>query len=363
MKQRDLRRARRAGRRDGERAIPAAEATAHPPAVLGMIQRAEGALDSTTERWSAADGRLLSERTALRESIQQRRDAAPRRRAELAALRTRTTKRLGEVRRERQKVEERASGLHVPFWLYLAAIVVVFAAEFPLNAIAFQLFGEGQLMTWLMTAGLAIMLVVCAHFAGAALRGGRTTKERAIVAVAVAAPVGTLVSIALFRDAYVAQAAGGLIGTGLAISGFLTINLLLFAGAAILSYLAHDPAVPELRRLDAERRELDAALAAAEAQARADAAALEREQQRYPATQVEREKLFEATRSQAEGLAHAHRDLVAAYWHANLLARRDGATPPASGALPEVPIPRRLEKQLDPPRQLVADIAEERGDA
>lgn len=362
MKQRDMRRARSDGRRDGERAIPRPEVETQPPAVQGKIQGAGRALAELTTAWLAADAAALAERETLGRRIEQRRSGVPGRRKELREVRARTAKALAGLHPRRQELEERSSGLHVRGWIYAVALAVVFAAEFPLNAIAFQLFGESQLMTWLMTAGLAVMLVVCAHFAGAALRGGRTAKDRWIAVVTIAVPVATLVTVALLREAYLARAAGGLLGTALGIAGFLTINLLIFVGAFVLSYLAHDPVAPELRRIDRQRAEHERALAEAERALVTDVEALARDEQRFAAIRVEREKGFEATRERAVALARLHEQLVSAYWEANLRARRDGETPLASQRPPRIEIPRRLEKQLDPPRQLVAetvDISEE----
>jgi hypothetical protein len=62
------------------------------------------------------------------------------------------------------------AGARISTRVYVAAIVAIMLAEFPLNAIAFRLFGEAEVLTWVMTAGLAVMLVVCAHGLGTFLR-------------------------------------------------------------------------------------------------------------------------------------------------------------------------------------------------
>ena len=138
------------------------------------------------------------------------------------------------------------AGARISPRVYAAAIIAILLAEFPLNAIAFRLFGEAEILTWVMTAGLAVMLVVCAHGLGTFLRLEQPTMaERRWVWILIAVPVLALVGIALIRARYLSMEAAV---TGLNVLGpvvgslvFLVINLLIYTGATMLSYLAHAP--------------------------------------------------------------------------------------------------------------------------
>ena len=90
----------------------------------------------------------------------------------------------------------------------MAAIVAIVIAEFPLNAIAFRLFGEAEVLTWVMTASLAVTLVLCAHGLGTFLRLQHPTMaERRWICVLIALPVLAIVAIAVIRARYLSVAA------------------------------------------------------------------------------------------------------------------------------------------------------------
>ncbi len=130
--------------------------------------------------------------------------------------------------------------------MYVAAIVAIVIAEFPLNAIAFRLFGEAEVLTWVMTASLAVTLVLCAHGLGSFLRQPNPTMaERRWIYVLIALPVLTIVAIAVIRARYLSVSAEltGLdtLGPVVGSAAFLIINLLVYTGATMLSYLAHAP--------------------------------------------------------------------------------------------------------------------------
>ena len=130
--------------------------------------------------------------------------------------------------------------------IYAVAIFAILIAEFPLNAIAFRLFGEAEVLTWVMTASLAVTLVLCAHGLGTFLRQPHPSMaERRWVMVLITLPVLAIVAIALIRARYLAVAAEltGLdtLGPVVGSAAFLIINLLVYTGATMLSYLAHAP--------------------------------------------------------------------------------------------------------------------------
>jgi hypothetical protein len=127
----------------------------------------------------------------------------------------------------------------IPYWATLALVVV---GEIPLNAFAFRLFGEADLFSYVMTASVALILIACAHGLGIFLsRESATGAERVLTWTLVIVPVLGIGAIAAVRDVYIeTQGAGADLG---ALQGTLTfglLNVLIYAGAVVLSYLKHD---------------------------------------------------------------------------------------------------------------------------
>jgi len=141
-----------------------------------------------------------------------------------------------------------------PF-LYWAVIALILAGELPLNAVAFRLFGESDLFTYVMTASLAVSLVAIAHFLGSALAG--QVRSRAVWAFAVAL-VGAVAIISLIRYDYLRRVGGDLVGPVAGTLAFALINLVVFAAATGWSYLRHDPRTIVNRRAAARRAEREA---------------------------------------------------------------------------------------------------------
>ena len=143
----------------------------------------------------------------------------------------------------------------------MVAIVAILIAEFPLNAIAFRLFGEAEVLTWVMTASLAVTLVLCAHGLGTFLRQPHPSMaERRWVCVLIALPVLAIVAIAVIRARYLSveaeltglDALGPVVGSAV----FLVINLLVYTGATMLSYLAHAPKDRAAEERAAQRQQM-----------------------------------------------------------------------------------------------------------
>jgi hypothetical protein len=340
----DRSRARREGRRDGLLGVPAHDEVAYPPALLAIKQRADEALASHERAWASRDAGLIE---AAEVADRRHEVSVSELRADREALAD------AEARCARAHdvgpdpwAEPQASTPRIGRGMYAVVITAILVAEFPLNAIAFRLFGEGEVLTWVMTAGLAATLILCAHGLGAFLRAPHPTfAERRWIIVLLALPTLTIVAIAVIRARYLSLAAettgfdglGPVAGSGL----FLVINLLVYAGATMLSYLAHAPG----RRLrsepgpeeTAERAVATAASRHEEATARADgaigasaAAARARDEVRRVAT------------ARAHELRSYHEQLMALYCTANLRARRSPEVPSVLRELPTIAIPGAL---------------------
>jgi len=126
------------------------------------------------------------------------------------------------------------------YWPLIALIVI---GEIPLNAFAFRLFHESDLLTYAMTVTVAVGLVVGAHFLGLlASRPERTTMERVLIGVCILVPLGAITVISLVRYGYLTDVGGDTgVGPLLGTLAFGCMNLLVFGAAAGLSYLHHDP--------------------------------------------------------------------------------------------------------------------------
>jgi hypothetical protein len=128
-----------------------------------------------------------------------------------------------------------------------ALIIFLAVGEFPLNTVVFRLFGEAEFLTYVMASTLAIIIPLIGVFIGAHLRhsipnwvgnvliGGLTP---AIVAA-------TLYAVSLLRNTYISSqfSSTGYVateGNQMAYALF-ALNALVFFGAAVASYFAHDP--------------------------------------------------------------------------------------------------------------------------
>ena len=239
----DRSRARRDGKRDGLLGVPAKDEVAYPPALLAIKQRGEEALAALQRSWVSRDARL-TETTDVTERRSEILAGASMRVATsspVPAPAPRPSRPATSGPRARRSRPDRGSAGRLR-----GADHAILVAEFPLNAIAFRLFGESEVLTWVMTAGLAATLILCAHGLGAFLRVPHPTMaERRWIIVLLVLPALAIVGIAVIRERYlsVAAEAGGFDALGPVVGSvlFLVINLLIYAGATMLSYLAHAP--------------------------------------------------------------------------------------------------------------------------
>lgn len=209
------------------------------------------------------------------------------------------------------------AGWHgIPAALYWFVIVAILLGEFPLNAVAFRVFGESDLFTYVMTASLAVALVAIAHFLGA-VAAGRIDSRGVRVAVGGFAAVLVLGIgvIAMIRYDYLERAEVGAVGPVAGMLSFAAINLLVFAAASGFSYLHHDPRTLVNRRAAARRAEREAERAErrrAERERRAEEEARRREEERrrfeLELERERRQRLLEAERERHRQLIEAERD-------------------------------------------------------
>ncbi len=331
---RDLWRARRDGRRDGRRGIPTSREPSHPPALVQIAHRAHEAL---AELANAVVGDEARRHSQLDAAELQRRDAE----FDVDAAAKRLPVRDGAAAPDSFTAKPAGDrGPRIGRLTYAVAIVAIVIAEFPLNAIAFRLFGEAEVLTWVMTASLAVTLVLCAHGLGSFLRQPNPSMaERRWITILIALPVLTIVAIAVIRARYLSVSAeltgldtlGPVVGSAV----FLVINLLIYTGATMISYLAHAPS----DRARADEKEAQHELKEATRRVRDREQALAR-------WDASGEQAREAARARAEQIVAYHRGLMAAYCTANLRARGNPEVPDSLRQQPAIEVPAAL-RELD----------------
>jgi hypothetical protein len=155
------------------------------------------------------------------------------------------------------------------------------------------------------------------------------------VYVLIALPVLTIVAIALIRARYLQASAEltGLdtLGPVVGSAAFLIINLLVYTGATMLSYLAHAPADTARKQREHAQRELKDATRRARS--------FEQQLTRLGASN---EEALKAARAWAEQIIAYHRGLMAAYCTANLRARGTPEMPQSLRELPSIHVPSGL---------------------
>jgi hypothetical protein len=250
--------ARFRGHRDGRSGIPGSADTKSPPELVKLKQQGDGILRRLAANWAEADARLNGQYNA----ILRERDLVEERLAELAND-LREEKRCEAERRktlDRKRREEEARTAEerwrIRSWVYNALLALIFLGEFPLNAVAFRLFGEAEVVTWVMTGGLAAVLVFCAHGLGIILRLKKMSFRDEVLAWLLGLfPIAVVAAVGIVREVYLkdlGDVTGGIGQLG-SVGGtiiFALINLLIYLGAFVLSYLHHDPVFEGLERLE-----------------------------------------------------------------------------------------------------------------
>jgi hypothetical protein len=321
---RELRDARRKGRRDGRAGVPAVDAESLPFDLREIRARAEERVHRLVQRWKQEDRSLDAELGDLgqREVAANARlaDAEMQRDAALATDESRKADEEQRLTRLQQRLEDLPTPDDTPFeipearepelratpavssvfdpalprvetsrlapelpdlsalavdmtdvsWhgigsiVYWALVALIVIGEIPLNAFAFRLFHESDLLTYAMTVTVAVGLVAFAHGLGLLVsRPERTTVERILVGAFTVVPLAAITVISLVRYGYLTDVGGDTgVGPVLGTLAFGCINLLVFGAAAGLSYLHHDPRTLVNRRAAVRTAERERARAA-----------------------------------------------------------------------------------------------------
>jgi hypothetical protein len=157
-----------------------------------------------------------------------------------------------------KKIERSEPSVELSKAKYFILMLLFVLSEIPMNSIAFAVFGESQLFTWVMALGIAVAIPWIAHAMGILLKRGSKPwwKSGMGVAALSALTVGGLIAIGYVRVQYLGdlaetEAVGSASGNSKFIgAAFVGLNLVILAAATISSYFAHDvdPLLENLHR-------------------------------------------------------------------------------------------------------------------
>lgn len=146
--------------------------------------------------------------------------------------------------RDRKKVLGRDIIVPIPYFIHWLIIVLLGIGEFPLNVVVFRMFGEPEMMTYVMSLTLSLTLPLIGLFLGLQIRTLVRPKiaTAIIIVVAPITVLGALFSLSFIRNMYVEMKTEHQMGTN-SISmmyAMFAINLLIFVGSYLVSFFAHD---------------------------------------------------------------------------------------------------------------------------
>jgi len=353
------RQAWRKGVDEGRVGIPTQnEATIHPHGEFRYKEVGDRHLRQISRRWTRQDARLKEDYCATLAELR----AAERARdtiKELVGKRVDTHKKNVDAIEEEREAKRREGGIGQE-WRFAPAVyglfmLGLFIGEVPLNAIAFRIFHESEVLNYVMTLALAVALVGGAHLLGIFLRMDKKDATQGMLTIAsFVIPMGALVAIALVRQGFLAAQAFEVIeearrrgqqppvqpvSPAMATVVFVLINLLIYSIAALLSYFSHDPLATAVWRTERPLRAAQARLAAVERRI----AALQVRLHRAAAI---RQKAFAQTVEEAHWARNQYEELIQEYRGGNIKARSDKTIPEVFKKKPEIKSPE-VFAQLD----------------
>jgi hypothetical protein len=220
------------GQKDGERNIPEMGSYTPAPFEQALISNGEQAVQQIYKSASGAIAKLRP----IADGMQRQLDDLERR---MRPITEAYKARVAEVGREATIV--------FPPVFHWALIVFLAVGEFPLNTVVFRLFGEAEFLTYVMASTLAIIIPLIGVFIGAHLRHSipNWVGNLLIGGLTPAVVAATLYAVSLLRNTYISSqfSASGYVateGNQMAYALF-ALNALVFFGAAVASYFAHDP--------------------------------------------------------------------------------------------------------------------------
>jgi hypothetical protein len=157
---------------------------------------------------------------------------------------------------------------------YFVLMFLFVLGEIPMNSLAFAVFGENQIFTWIMAVGVAVAIPWIAHAMGILFKRwtGPSWKNAVGIGTLLFLTIGGLVAIGYVRVQYLGDlsktgAVSGFGNSTLIGAAFVGLNLVILAAATLCSYFAHDTD-PMLEHLHRRTNQLDKATRTIEAKYR-----------------------------------------------------------------------------------------------
>ena len=156
-----------------------------------------------------------------------------------------------------KKIERSEPSVELTRGKYYLLMFLFVLGEIPMNSLAFSVFGESQIFTWIMALGVAVAIPWIAHAVGILIKRGSVPwwKNGIGVAALLILTVGGLLAIGYVRVQYLgdlstAGATGSFGNSKLIGAAFVGLNLVILAAATLCSYFAHDkdPLLEHLHR-------------------------------------------------------------------------------------------------------------------
>ena len=155
------------------------------------------------------------------------------------------------------KIERSEPSVELSRGKYYVLMLLFVLGEIPMNSLAFAVFGESQLFTWIMALGVAVAIPWIAHAVGILLKRGSDPWWKSGIGVAslLLLTVAGLLAIGYVRVQYLgdlsdAGATSGFSNSKFIGAAFVGLNLVILAAATLCSYFAHDtdPKLEHLHR-------------------------------------------------------------------------------------------------------------------
>lgn len=224
-------RIRMEGQKDGEKNIPEMGSYSPAPFEQAIISHGE---EKAQKVFGKASGRI-AKLQSLYETLHRRFEDIDGR-----------YQRVSQMFQCRKKELDRDVAIPFPSRFHWALIIFLGIGEFPLNTVVFRLFGEPEVLTYIMASTLAITIPLLGLFMGLHMRQSMPRKAgNIIVGLVLPISVGSaLFAISLLRTSYVASTSSpdGIVSSPGQMEYILfSLNLLVFFAAFVSSFFAHDP--------------------------------------------------------------------------------------------------------------------------
>ena len=220
---------RNAGREDGMAGLPAGSSYEPGPFERTILAAGEAAISDayarTALRLGAMEGHAANLANAYESNQYRLKDVLSR-------------------YKDRKAVVGRDVVIPVPYFVHWLIIIMLAIGEFPLNVVVFRMFGEPELMTYVMSMTLSLTLPIIGVFMGLQTRTLVPPKVSTTIMIFLAPTtvLGALTALSFIRNMYVTLHASHKLGdsSGNMVYAMFAINLLIFVGAYMVSFFAHD---------------------------------------------------------------------------------------------------------------------------